>query len=575
MASTTFDIYEFTGTNAQVQVTLTDVETDTVQVTLQVDSSVNIADLVGFFADFDGISVNNNFSLSSSDFTVDGTKGVKKLFLDDSGSTSDNSEVIDSNVNLNGDGQQGNYQLAVQIGAGGRGQGDDYQSVTFTLTAPGLDVSDFSKVGVRLQSVGSDRNGSSKLEGNVPPLITPNPVIAIDKVTQGADGLTILEGSDITWTYTVSNAGNVGLSNVSVLDNSGTPDDATDDFYAEYASGDNGNGILDVGESWTYTASGTAIAGNYSNIGTATGSYNNTTVNATDPSSYFGAAPAIDIDKVTNGADGLTLVAGSDITWTYTVNNTGNVGLSNVTVKDDNGTPNNTSDDFTAEYASGDNGNGVLDVGESWVFKATGTAIAGDYSNIGTVTGVFTDDLGNSKTVDDADESSYTGETGVANTPGFWKQSQHFQYWAGGYKTTDSFKGTFGVNVAPSGVPDSLLGALGAGGGGVNALGRAGTAALLNAASDAAGSGINYVIDKNALAISVGKVGANYDSVLATLDIIDIDNNLRIDVAEVKGAVKDALTNNEGFFNGNSGIQQVAIAFDAMNNMPSLEKEFF
>lgn len=161
------------------------------------------------------------------------------------------------------------------------------------------------------------------------------------------------------------------------------------------------------------------------------------------------------------------------------------------------------------------------------------------------------------------------GEDGIANTPGFWKQSQHFQFWQQPYDPTDSFKSTFGVNISLP-FTDSLLGALSAGGGGINALSRAGTAALLNAASDEAGSGINYIIDEDALAISVFESGANLTSVLATLDIIDSNNDGRIGTTEVKAAVNDALTLG-GNFNGSSGYQAVALAFDTMNNMPSLE----
>ncbi len=174
MASRSFTLDEFTGSDAQVQVTLTDVGTDTVEVKIEVVSGY-IADTVGFFADFDGLTVNNNFTITPVDASpgpaliVDGTKGRGKLYLDDSGSTTDSSEDVDNNVNLNGGGDQREFDLAVQIGQGGIGQGDDYRSVTFNLTATGLDVSDFSKIGVRLQSVGEDREGSSKLELEIPP----------------------------------------------------------------------------------------------------------------------------------------------------------------------------------------------------------------------------------------------------------------------------------------------------------------------------------------------------------------------------------------------------------------------
>jgi hypothetical protein len=64
-------------------------------------------------------------------------------------------------------------------------------------------------------------------------------------------------------------------------------------------------------------------------------------------------------------------------------------------------------------------------------------------------------------------------------TPGFWKQSQHFDSWTG-FATTDKFEAVFGVNVP--GDP-TLLQALNAGGGGINALERHAVAALLNASS--------------------------------------------------------------------------------------------
>ncbi len=402
MATTSFILNEFTGSDAQVQVTLTDVNTDTVEVKLDVVSGY-IADTVGFFVDFENFLVANNFTITpvaaapGPALTVGTTPGTGILYMDDSGSTVDSSEALDQNVNLNGGGITRNYQLGVQIGVGGIGSGDDYQSVTFNLTAAGLDVSDFSKVGVRLQAVDVDRNGSSKLEGFVSPDdgTNPLPAITIDKVTNGGDGLTILEGSAVTWTYTVTNTGNVDLSNVSV----------TDDQVANitYISGDVDNdNVLDLTESWIYTAAGTTTAGDYSNIGTATGQYGTLTVTANDPSNYFGADPSAAINKTTNGGDGLTILEGNAVTWTYTVTNTGNVSLSNVSITDDRVA--------NITYVSGDVDNdNVLDLTETWTYTATGTAVAGDYTNIGTVTAPFTDSVGNTETATASDPSNYFG----------------------------------------------------------------------------------------------------------------------------------------------------------------------
>jgi len=69
---------------------------------------------------------------------------------------------------------------------------------------------------------------------------------------------------------------------------------------------------------------------------------------------------------------------------------------------------------------------------------------------------------------------------GEGCTPGYWKQSQHFDSWTAPYDPTDLYEVVFGVSVPGN---PTLLDALNAGGGGINALLRHSTAALLNAAS--------------------------------------------------------------------------------------------
>src|SRR5260221_14714888 len=74
------------------------------------------------------------------------------------------------------------------------------------------------------------------------------------------------------------------------------------------------------------------------------------------------------VDGATSG-DGITIKAGDAISWKYTVTDTGNVPLSNVTVTDN-------QPGVTAIFQSGDtNSNGKLDLGETWIYTASGTAI--------------------------------------------------------------------------------------------------------------------------------------------------------------------------------------------------------
>ncbi|EAZ88187.1 SdrD B-like domain-containing protein [Crocosphaera chwakensis] len=124
--------------------------------------------------------------------------------------------------------------------------------------------------------------------------------------------------------------------------------------------------------------------GIYKNLGTV----EVTGATDSDPSHYVNPIPdpGIDIEKFVNGIDANNpddypiLVPGSPVTFTYDVTNTGNVAFaaSNVVVTDDNGTANDTSDDFNPNqvlqngFNVGDtNQNSILDAGETWKYSKT------------------------------------------------------------------------------------------------------------------------------------------------------------------------------------------------------------
>ncbi len=238
--------------------------------------------------------------------------------------------------------------------------------------------------------------------------IVASPDVAITKATNRvnsatAPGVLVRPGDLVTWTYTVTNPGDVPLSNVMVSDDNGTAALLTDDLTAAFISGDaNGDGLLDVDETWTFQATGTAIAGQYQNRATVTATppevtdpdgttSDPPTVTDSDDDYYFGIDPEIEIVKATNGTDnaaapGIYVAPGDPVTWTYTVTNTGNIAVA-AEVSDDNGTPATLTDDFAASLVTGDtNGDDLLDLDETWTFQATGTAIAGQYQNTATVT---------------------------------------------------------------------------------------------------------------------------------------------------------------------------------------------
>ncbi|MBC7220523.1 lamin tail domain-containing protein [Candidatus Bipolaricaulota bacterium] len=106
-----------------------------------------------------------------------------------------------------------------------------------------------------------------------------DPRLSIQKKTNGVDadtppGPMVLAGSTVTWTYEVTNTGNVTLTDVVVTDDKAGPIGTIP--------------TLAPGASATLTKMGVAEAGQYANVGTATTTYNGQTVSDTDPSHYVG-----------------------------------------------------------------------------------------------------------------------------------------------------------------------------------------------------------------------------------------------------------------------------------------------
>ena len=144
-----------------------------------------------------------------------------------------------------------------------------------------------------------------------------HPAISIVKTTNGnhetaAPGHTIAAGAAVTWTYTVTNAGDVPLSAVSVTDSVAGVNPA-------YVSGDtNANTLLDLTETWIFSASGTAVAGQYHNTGTATGTPPaGPNVTAADDSWYFSKANSKVVTDL--NPKSITLGTGATVIDTATV----------------------------------------------------------------------------------------------------------------------------------------------------------------------------------------------------------------------------------------------------------------
>ncbi len=297
------------------------------------------------------------------------------------------------------------------------------------FTAVGGAGADFTNVGaieLEVLSTSQAMDGAIDMISVINPDVTdcdfvntaPVPNIDIEKATNGidaditdaADVPVVGSGSTVTWTYVVTNTGQTPINNVAVTDDAGTPGVPGDDFTPTFSGGDtNGNNVLDLNETWTYSATGTAIDGTYTNKATVNGvSTTGIDVMDMDNSNYVGIAPSIDIEKLTNGfqadnagdADVPTIQAGETVTWTYIVTNNGTDPLTNVTVTD------NQIGAISNIISRSINSDNTLDPNEVWTYTATGTAIDGNYVNIADVVGTGSD---GTTVVDDADASRYVG----------------------------------------------------------------------------------------------------------------------------------------------------------------------
>ncbi len=131
-----------------------------------------------------------------------------------------------------------------------------------------------AQTGATIQGQLLARNGAVTLDTNT---ITNGLCEAVQGpiifVTKSASPLTVAPGGSVTYTYRVTNPGTVDLSGVTLVDDKVST--------VTYVSGDvNGDGLLQPGETWVYTAT-TTLQATTTNTATATGSGAEQTVTAT------------------------------------------------------------------------------------------------------------------------------------------------------------------------------------------------------------------------------------------------------------------------------------------------------
>ncbi len=182
-------------------------------------------------------------------------------------------------------------------------------------------------------------------------------------LTKDADQ-TVVSGGTATFTITVTNAGEVPLTGVSVAD---AATGACVRASADVVVSPSPAGTLGVGQSFTYSCDATGVAAGFTNTAVASGSDGTHTLTAAASAAVHVSSVAIaktpDVQKVAPGSTAM---------FTITVTNDGEVALSDVAVSD----PRSPGCDRTI---------GALAVGAATTYTCT-TIVDADLVNIATVT---------------------------------------------------------------------------------------------------------------------------------------------------------------------------------------------
>lgn len=204
--------------------------------------------------------------------------------------------------------------------------------------------------------------------------IVQRAAVALVKATNGADadappGPILAGGAPVTWTYTITNTGDLTLTDVIVTD-------SVPGVTPVYVSGDDGDGQLAPDERWLYQAQGVATAGQYVNVGMVRGlDPASNVISASNPSHYFGLLTRIHLTKT---ASATNLPPATVVTYTFAVTNGGNAALAAIGLTDDHCAP---------TFVTGDgNANTLLDLGETWRYACV-VSVTADVTNTAVVSG--------------------------------------------------------------------------------------------------------------------------------------------------------------------------------------------
>ena len=272
----------------------------------------------------------------------------------------------------------GNYTVT-QEDLNSNGGGDGFINNTATVDCNQLDP----------------KNGSADVFIEQNPAYDINKTV-IDVAGKGPEGNVTSAGDIISYQVNVTNNGNIDLNNVSVSDsliNLTGPIESKHRYFLTQSkqtlqfSQEEGDGILEVGETWTYIGTYNVTQVDLNNNGEGDGFINNTATvdcDQLDPENDSAEVPVeqnLDyclskaVIEVDNGGDCIVDDAGDIIRYRITVKNEGNVDLTGISVSDSL---------ITLTEPIGDAIDpGILNVGEIWKLYGNYTVTQRDINKNG------------------------------------------------------------------------------------------------------------------------------------------------------------------------------------------------
>ncbi|KAA0007142.1 MAG: DUF11 domain-containing protein, partial [Thermoplasmata archaeon] len=145
-------------------------------------------------------------------------------------------------------------------------------------------------------------------------------------VTKEAVPSVIHSGDNVTYYVNITNNGDCNLYNVKIKD--------SNNLSFSYNGGDDGDGILESGEAWSYMARTTIYISTQNRVNVSAETIAGSRVYGEDSAYVTVIHPSISIEKKAYPS---VIHSGDNVTWNITIKNTGDCELYNITINDSNG----------------------------------------------------------------------------------------------------------------------------------------------------------------------------------------------------------------------------------------------